>query len=127
MSELDLAALIDLLLSIGTDTWNIEAKDASGGLPTSLDETLSAFANMPDGGAIVLGLAEEDGQMRVRGVANAKDLAAGLGTKARERIHPPVQLGAVQIATIDGKQVVGCVIPPQPPERRPLVASLSVV
>lgn len=119
MSELDLAALIDLLLSIGTDTWNIEAKDASGGLPTSLDETLSAFANMPDGGVIVLGLAEEDGQMRVRGVANAKDLAAGLGTKARERIHPPVQLGAVQIATIDGKQVVGCVIPPQPPERRP--------
>lgn len=119
MSELDLAALIDLLLSVGTDTWNIEAKDASGGLPNSLDETLCAFANMPDGGVIVLGLAEEDGQMRVRGVTNAKDLAAGLGTKARDRIHPPVQLGAVQIANIEGKQVVGCVVPPQPPERRP--------
>lgn len=68
---------------------------------------------------IPVGLVESDGEMHVHGVDNARDLAAGLGTKARNRIHPPIQLGAVEIASVDGKNIVGCVVPPQPPERRP--------
>ncbi|QMV86080.1 putative DNA binding domain-containing protein [Corynebacterium hindlerae] len=119
MNSIDVAALVNALIESETDTWNIEAKAASKGLPGSIDETLSAFANMPEGGTIVLGVSEINGIVGVTGVSNPKELMAALATKARERIVPPVQLGAVETALVDGAHVVVCVVPPQPSDRRP--------
>jgi len=50
-----------------------ECKDASGGLPDSMWESYSSFANT-DGGVILLGVKEVDGRFSVAGVSNATAL-----------------------------------------------------
>ena len=57
----------------GRETANLECKEAKGGLPDSLWESYSAFANT-DGGVILLGVREMDGRLTVSVVANAKKL-----------------------------------------------------
>ncbi|MDD3608980.1 MAG: ATP-binding protein [Halothiobacillaceae bacterium] len=53
-------------LQLGEDQ-DVEFKAADGGLPKSLWETLSAFANT-DGGVVVLGVSERDGRFDISGV-----------------------------------------------------------
>jgi ATP-dependent DNA helicase RecG len=53
-------------LHLGEDR-DVEFKSASGGLPKSLWESVSAFANT-EGGTIVLGVVERDGAYTVEGV-----------------------------------------------------------
>lgn len=55
-----------------TDDW--EFKSAAGGLPSSFWDTYSAMANT-DGGVIVLGVSERDGNFRVDGLG-ARQIAA---------------------------------------------------
>lgn len=119
MNIIDVSEQISFLREIGGDTWNIEAKRASDGYPETLDETLSAFANMPEGGLILLGVSELDGRVEVTGVNDPAALMGTLGQKARERITPPIQLGAVETHVIEGQNVIACVVPPQAPEQRP--------
>lgn len=119
MNSIDVPAQIEYLRAIGGDTWNIEAKSADGGFPGSLDETLSAFANMPEGGLILLGVSENEGGIDVTGVADPKALMEQLGSKARHRLHPPLQLGAVEVHEVEHRNVVACIVPPQDPSLRP--------
>lgn len=119
MNVEEIHEIIQLLRESDSDNYRIEAKDASQGLPESLDETLSAFGNMPEGGIILLGVAENGGSFDVTGVWDAAEAQAALGGKARNRIVPALQLGAIDVATVEGKQVVTCVVPPQPAEFKP--------
>lgn len=119
MGGINIPEVIALLRDTGNDTHRIEAKAAQDGLPKSIDETLSAFANMPEGGLILLGLRENQGLFDSVGVWDATAAQAGLAAKARKRIVPPMQLGAVDIVEFEGAQVVAAVVPPQASDLRP--------
>ena len=54
----DLPTVVADLRRAGGDVTSIEVKAAAGGLPESLTSTLSALANLPGGGIIILGLDE---------------------------------------------------------------------
>ena len=64
-----------------------ECKDASGGLPDSLWESYSAFANT-DGGVILLGVKEVGGKFSIAGVSNATALIKRFwdGVNNREKV-----------------------------------------
>jgi ATP-dependent DNA helicase RecG len=64
-------------------------KKAQGGLPKSLRETLSAFANT-QGGVIILGLDETQG-FRATGLPDPAKLAADLASMCSEDMEPPLR------------------------------------
>lgn len=73
----------------GFDSTEIEVKSAHQGLPQNLGQTLSAFANMPDGGTLILGV-DEKKNFAIVGVA--PELEAGLASLTREHIKPSPHL-----------------------------------
>ena len=75
-----------------------------GGLPANLASTVCAFANMPDGGTILLGIDEAAG-FAVTGVNDAAGLEAGVVNQARSTVDPVPQLHTSSVE-INGKQVV---------------------
>jgi len=55
----ELEEIVASLRQMGADLTHVEAKRAGRELPRRLWETLSAFANTPGGGVIILGVDEE--------------------------------------------------------------------
>ena len=94
----DLTDLVVRLRTSGGDNTGVEVKSAAGGLPQSLTKTLSAFANLPGGGLIILGLDERTGFTPV-GVGDPQALKQGLASKARG-YTPAVRL-SIDDATVD--------------------------
>ncbi|WP_353887343.1 ATP-binding protein [uncultured Cutibacterium sp.] len=87
-SETTLQGVLTELRARRGDTTLIEVKRASGGVP-KMAETLCAFANMPDGGTVILGVDEAHGQFAVVGVTNIGAIEAGLAAQARDAVRPP--------------------------------------
>lgn len=50
--DLSICELVDVLRNEGSDNTEVKVKRGSGGYPQDLPRTLSAFANMPEGGTI---------------------------------------------------------------------------
>lgn len=91
-SWVDVDEVESLLLRLraeGSDTTDIEVKAAAGGLPTDLATTCSAFANMPGGGLVVLGV-DERADFAVVGVYDAVAAMRALSSIARQSLDPPV-------------------------------------
>ncbi|KJE21463.1 putative transcriptional regulator with HTH domain [Frankia torreyi] len=99
----DVTEMINRLRVAGGDTTEVEVKSAAGGLPVSLTATLSALANQPGGGTIILGLDEQAG-FRPVGLVDPQVLKQGLAAKARA-FTPPVRL-TVDDGEVDGAAVV---------------------
>lgn len=95
--------LLTRLRDAGGDTTDIEVKTSAGGLSPSLNSTLSALANRPGGGWIILGLDENENFSAVN-LDDPNALKQGLVGKARA-CHPPVGL-TFHDAQVDGKVVV---------------------
>ena len=76
----------DLFSSLQPTSENLdtEFKSARGGLPGSFWETYSAMANT-QGGTVVLGVAERDGQLRWQGVPDAAQLRSVLWSQLNDR------------------------------------------
>lgn len=99
----DLTALVTGLRMAGGDTTDIEVKAAAGGLPENIASTLSALANMPGGGMIILGLDERRGFQPVP-LSSPQKLKQGLAAKARTLL-PPVHINITD-GVVDGAPVI---------------------
>ena len=107
--------LVDELRRSGLETAHLEVKSASGGCPTSVRETLSAFANT-NGGTIILGL--DDTTFRSTGI-DAPAIRDALAGMAANDMTPPVR-GEITIERIDaGAKVVVMEVPTSDPDEKP--------
>jgi len=91
----------------------VEAKKSSKGLPDSLWESYSAFANT-NGGIILLGVSEVDKKLVVSGVSDAQDkikmLWNNLNNQQKVNLNILVER-QVYIQTIDGKEIIVIEVP----------------
>ncbi|WP_127841360.1 ATP-binding protein [Actinomyces wuliandei] len=107
MTDEELAERVAQMRAHGSDDARTEVKSAAGGLPKSLWETVSAFANT-DGGTIILGLDEREDFAPAEGfdadrIVNA--LVAGL--RNDPKVSPlPGDAYRIERAIVDGAPVV---------------------
>lgn len=100
----ELQVWLDTFRTYGGDTTNVEVKAAQGGLPENLAETTAAFANMPEGGLIILGVAENQ-NFSVLGVDKPAELEQALVSQAHNSITPPPFIRTT-VVTLQGKNLV---------------------
>ncbi|MFF5291529.1 ATP-binding protein [Paractinoplanes globisporus] len=115
MDQSELAELIEALRAHGADHLTCEVKRAKGGMPATLWESISAFANA-GGGRVLLGIDEKSG-FTVTGVDDPAAMEAQLGAVCSE-MEPPVR-AEIRTVVLDGKSVVLCAVPPIPRDQRP--------
>lgn len=99
-----IAELVDSARQDHSDSSGIEIKSGLGGLPDSLTATLSAFANRPGGGVIILGLSEEQGFSSVS-LPEPAMLARALVERARKALEPAVT-PEVELVHFEGSVLV---------------------
>ena len=99
----DLLGALAVLELRGGDTTSIEAKTFSEYSPEQLGPTLSAFANKPGGGVILLGVSERDG-INVVGVDDVDGLLKRAANQARNGFSAPIRVD-VRAFDLDGKAI----------------------
>lgn len=112
----DISDLVSTLRINGGDHADVEVKAAQGGLPESLTSTLSALANLPGGGLIILGLDERAGFVPV-GLDDPQALKQALGNRARGFL-PPVRL-SIDDAQIGDQPVIVATVHECDPSAKP--------
>ncbi|MFN0282180.1 MAG: ATP-binding protein [Kineosporiaceae bacterium] len=108
--------LVRLVRARGTDLRRLEVKAASGGLPKSVRETVSAFSNV-SGGVIVLGLDERAGFTVVPGLDVVR-MRDALDAACADELSPPVR-AEIDIEEVDGHPVVVARVPELDPRHKP--------
>ena len=93
----------------------VEVKAARGGTPKVLD-SLSALANRPGGGVILLGL--DDKGFAVVGVGDCQKVQTEVADWARNLLEPPLTL-QFTVDEIDGKPVMAIEVPEVPTALKP--------
>lgn len=109
-------SLVARLRRVGSDTTAVEVKAAAGGLPRTVGESVSAFANGA-GGTLILGLAEADAFRPVPGF-KATAIRDALAVLCNDEMEPPIRSG-IEIVPFEGAEVVYLDIPPVDPLLRP--------
>lgn len=116
MTSDELPELLEQLQRQGTELTSVEAKRAREGVPRRIWETLSAFANTPGGGVLVLGVDEEKG-FAPAGVTNPAKVQADLGSVAAQ-MEPPLR-PLLQVFEVDGVSIVVAEVPELPAGAKP--------
>jgi ATP-dependent DNA helicase RecG len=98
-----------------TDLQDVEVKAAAGGLPKSVVESVSAFANA-EGGIVILGLDEGNAFQPVS--IDAAKLASDLASACADQLEPPIR-AEIDIVEVDGHPVVMAMIDALPADRKP--------
>jgi ATP-dependent DNA helicase RecG len=112
----ELAEIVASLRAVGVEFEDVEVKRASGGVPQSLAETMSAFANAR-GGIIILGLDEKAG-FTAAGVpdpAAMRDEVAGI---ARGRLTPALA-PSIEVVPFEGTALLVVEVGALPLSQRP--------
>lgn len=94
--------MVKRLRRLGLEPTEIEVKAAAGGLPKTVVETLSAFAN-GDGGTLLLGL-EEDGFRPAAGF-DANRIRDALAEVCHQKVTPPIRT-SIEVVDFEGAHVV---------------------
>ncbi len=100
---------------VGSDTQDYEVKEAKGGLPKTLCETLSAFSN-GSGGFVILGVSERSGFTPVEGfdVGRMQDSFCSECEKMSPIVRPDIE-----IIPLEGSQVLCARIREMHPRDKP--------
>lgn len=112
-----LDGLLASLRKFGAEATGIEVKSAAGGVPQSVRETVSAFANSPGGGVLLLGVEERDGFV-VSGVTDPAKLQADVASLCADVFAPSIH-PVITIGTIDGQRVLAIEVPELPKSEKP--------
>lgn len=113
-----LTQTVDYLRTFGSDTTLIECKRAAGGTP-NLGPTLCAFANMPEGGTILLGVDEQAG-FEITGVSNPAKLEKAVASQNRNSVSPAPALEFERIQ-VDDRVIVVVTVKPLLPSQKPAI------
>lgn len=101
----------------------IEAKEALGGLPESIWETYSAFANA-EGGVILLGVKElPNKSLQALDLLDPQWLIEDFWAilqDPRQVSHNLLTEDSIEIHDVDGKHIIAITVPPAPGELRPV-------
>lgn len=116
MDAAQLQLILAELRAAGTDTAAVEVKRSQTQLPTTVWETMSAFANT-NGGLLVLGVDEAGGAFPITGVDDPAKVVGDLQAACAE-LEPPLR-PAIDVIQIDGKMVITAEIVAVPNSRRP--------
>jgi ATP-dependent DNA helicase RecG len=119
--RVDLAELTDLVTDLrrgGSDHTGVEVKRAASGFPENLAPTVSAFANTPGGGILILGLAEAQGFASV-GVYDATAAQKALASVCRDAVAPPVTFTAEEVL-FEGATLLIADVDEQPSTGKPV-------
>jgi len=104
-----------------------EFKSAKGGMPGSLWETYSAMANT-DGGVIVLGVKEKDGDFDIQGLDDPAKIENDFWNtiNSRGKVNANLLANAdVRIVAVDGKPVLIVQVPRASRRQRPIFVGLN--
>lgn len=104
MNAADLNAILDSLRLEQSDNRSYEVKTAANGFPQSAAKTVCAFANMPGGGTILLGI-DEKLDFTIIGVYDARNCQQTLAQYAQNEYTAPVIVD-ISMVSVDGKAVV---------------------
>ena len=110
-----LGSAIDLMRKAGTDLRQFEVKAASEGLPGSLAESMSAFANK-NGGTIILGIEEKSNFAPVQ--FDVKKRQAQLAQAARDQLYPALN-PSIDVYEFEGLPVIVCNVEELPAREKP--------
>src|SRR5581483_134435 len=116
MNREELLNLVNAVRERPSELSNLEVKAAEGGTPKRLFAAMSAFANSPGGGVILLGL--DDDTFEVCGVGDAQQLQEEISDVANDEMEPPLR-PEFTLDELDGKTVVAVEIAEVPPAQRP--------
>ena len=112
----DLTEALARLELEGGDCLEIEAKTFSEYSHAALGPTLSAFANLPGGGTILLGVSENP--VSVVGVERPRDLKKALVSQARQGFSSEITVD-VHDLDLDGRTVVVANVQETPVNSKP--------
>lgn len=108
MNSQDALELIQAIRQGEFEDARLEVKRAQKGLPQHLYETVSAFANQPEGGVVVLGI-DESQRFALTGVENVQGVITEL-TDLASKMEPPLSLD-IQVIDVDHKTVIVAEVP----------------
>lgn len=117
LTHTELLELIEEVQHLRSELDDVEVKTAQGGTPQRLYEALSAFANRPGGGLLLLGL-DERRSFHIVGVGDAHRLQEEISHLAAADMEPPLR-PEFTVAEIDGHTVVAVEIFEVPSEQKP--------
>lgn len=112
-----LASLLHTLRRFGSEPAGVEVKSGAGGFPTSVRETMVAFANT-DGGTIVIGVDERAGFALVDlpDIGRYRDRLVDL---SRSAVTPPLQIDT-EFVELEGRRVLMATVATAAADQRPV-------